>query len=210
MIYLIGGPPKCGKTTLAKRLSKSKGIPWVSTDTLQCAIKPYVDKKDFAAKFPASSQRCDNNDEKYSQYSTNEIIGAYRQQAKTARHAIDMFAVCEITNGNDFIMEGYHIEPEFVKSLNLKYPDKLRSVFLVKTDKEKFLRDVRKSTNQNDWIIKRTKKYGTYEKIANMICEYGNFFEKESKKYGFKTLDMDGDFDSQINKAVLYLTDFEK
>ena len=50
MIYLIGGPPKCGKTTLAKRLSKSLGIPWVSTDTLQCVIKPYINRKDFSKK----------------------------------------------------------------------------------------------------------------------------------------------------------------
>jgi cytidylate kinase len=68
MIYLIGGPPKCGKTTLAKRLSKSKGIPWVSTDTLQCVIKPYMNKKDFSKIFPTNYQRGKNNDEKYSEY----------------------------------------------------------------------------------------------------------------------------------------------
>jgi 2-phosphoglycerate kinase len=36
--------------------------------------------------------------------------------------AIDMFYVCEITNGNDFIIEGCHIEPELVLKLSLKYP----------------------------------------------------------------------------------------
>lgn len=35
MIYLIGGPPKCGKTTLAKQLAKKLGIQWVATDTLE-------------------------------------------------------------------------------------------------------------------------------------------------------------------------------
>ena len=206
MIYLIGGPPKCGKTTLAKRLSKSKGIPWVSTDTLQCVIKPYLDKNDFSKKFPTSSQRCNNNDEKYSQYSTNEIIEAYQQQSKTSYEAIDMFAICEITDGNDFIIEGYHIEPELVNELNKKYPNKLRSIFLIKSDESKFIADIKKSTTPNDWIIARTNNEETYSKIAKMICEYGIFFKKESNKYGFKVLNMDKDFDNQINKAIDDLT----
>ena len=205
MIYLIGGSPKCGKTTLAKRLSKSKGIPWVSTDTLQCVIKPYLDKKDFSKTFPTSFQSCNNNDEKYSQYSTDEIIEAYQQQAKTSYQAIDMFTICEITDGNDFIIEGYHIEPELVAELNAKYPNKLKSIFLIKSDEAKFIDDIKKSTTPNDWIITRTNKEETYAKIAKMICKYGIFFEKESKKHGFKILNMDNDFDNQISKAIDYL-----
>lgn len=52
----------------------------------------------------------------------------------------------------------------------------------------------------------RTKNEETYQKIANMMCEYGNFFEKESEKYGFNTLNMDDDFDNQIQKAIYTLT----
>ena len=206
MIYLIGGPPKCGKTTLAKILSKSLGIPWVSTDTLQCVIKPYMNKEDFSKKFPTSYQRGKDNDEKYSKFSSREIIAAYQQQAKTVYEAVDMFTICELTDGNDFIIEGYHIEPELVAELNLKYPEKIKSIFLVKSDKHKFVCDIKKSTTPNDWIIARTNKDETYQKIANMICEYGNFFEKESEKYGFKVLNMDNDFDNQIKEASNYLT----
>lgn len=206
MIYLIGGPPKCGKTTLAKILSKLLGISWVSTDTLQCVIKPYMNKDDFSKKFPTSYQRGKDNDEKYSKFSSREIIEAYQQQAKTVYEAIDMFTVCELADGNDFIIEGYHIEPELVAELNLKYPEKIKSIFLVKSDKEKFVCDIKKSTTSNDWIIARTNDEETYQKIANMICEYGNFFKKKSEKYGFKILNMDNDFDNQIKEASDYLT----
>jgi len=206
MIYLIGGPPKCGKTTLAKELSKSLGIPWVSTDTLQNVIKPYLNKKDFSKNFPTSNLRGKNNDEKYLKYSSDEIIDAYKQQAKTSYQAIDMFAICEITDGNDFAIEGYHIEPELVVELNSKYPDKIKSIFLVKSDKEKFIQDIKKSSTPNDWIITRTKNESTYDKISDMICEYGKFFEEESKKHDFKVLNMDNDFDDQIEKAINYLT----
>jgi 2-phosphoglycerate kinase len=117
-----------------------------------------------------------------------------------------MFTICEITDGNDFVVEGYHVEPELVADLNSKYPNKVKSIFLIKTDESKFINDIKKSTTPNDWIIARTNKEETYGKIAKMICEYGIFFEKESKKYGFKVLNMDDDFDNQINKAIEYLT----
>ncbi|UMX48225.1 MAG: hypothetical protein L7H18_01630 [Candidatus Nealsonbacteria bacterium DGGOD1a] len=204
MIYLIGGPPKCGKTTLAKKISKSFGILWVSTDTLQNVIKPYMRENDFPIKFPADYQRGKDNDEKYSKFSTNEIIEAYKQQAKTVYQAIEMFAVCEITDGNDFIIEGYHIEPGLAQELNIKYPDKVSCIFLVKSDRNKFVCDIKKSTTPNDWIIARTGKEETYQKIANMICEYGVFFEKEARKYNLKVLNMDNDFDIRVKEAIDY------
>lgn len=206
MIYLIGGPPKCGKTTLAKILSKTLGIPWVSTDTLQDVIRPYMDKKSLSVNFPTSAQRGKDNDEKYSKYSASEIIEAYQQQAKTVYQAIDMFAICEITDGNNFIIEGYHVEPELVAELNLKYPGKIKSIFLIKSEEEKFISDVKKSSTPNDWIIARTINEETFPKIAKMICEYGNYFETEAKKHGLNVLNMDDDFESQINEAVKYLS----
>ncbi len=206
MIYLIGGPPKCGKTTLAKELSKTLGIPWVSTDTLQCVIMPYMDEATSLEKFPTSAQRGKDNDEKYSKYSASEIIEAYKQQAKTVYQAVDMFSICEITDGNDFIVEGYHVEPELASELNLKYPGKIKCIFLVKSEEEKFISNIKKSTTPNDWIIARTNKEETFQKIADMICKYGKFFEKESEKHDFKVLNMDDDFENKIMEAVDYLT----
>lgn len=86
MIYLIGGPPKSGKTFLAKSLSKKINTYFISTDSLQNIIKPYV--KDIKESFPASLQRCNYNDEKYSKYSTEEIIIVYKNQAKNSQKGI--------------------------------------------------------------------------------------------------------------------------
>jgi len=45
MIYLIGGAPRCGKTKVAKQLSKKLGIPWISADSLEGVVAAYVNKK---------------------------------------------------------------------------------------------------------------------------------------------------------------------
>lgn len=205
MIYLIGGPPKCGKTTLAKKMSTSLGIPWVSADTLQNVIKPYIREADFSIKFPADIQRSKDNDEKYSKFSTDEIVKAYKQQAKTVYRAIDMFAACEIIDGNNFIIEGYHIEPDLFQELNIKYQDKIKGIFLIKSNKEKFVNNIKESTTPNDWIIARTNKEETYKKIANMVSEYSEFFDREAGKYNFKILNMDDDFDIRVKEAINYL-----
>jgi 2-phosphoglycerate kinase len=206
MIYLIGGPPKCGKTTLAKKLSKSLGISWVSTDTLENVIKPYLNKKDLLKKFPSSALRSKSNDEKYSKYSASEIISAYQKQAKTVYQAIDMFVLCEMKDGNSVIIEGYHIEPALVKELQKKYGTKnIRGIFLVKTDTKKFISNIEKSSTPNDWIIARTHKKETFLKIAEMISKYGAFFTQEAKRLKFMILNMDDNFDEKIMEAIVYL-----
>ena len=66
MIYLIGGPPKCGKTTLTKKLSKELGIQWVASDTLQVVAREYVSK--YASKeeidklYPHNAQKGKTNE----------------------------------------------------------------------------------------------------------------------------------------------------
>ncbi len=74
----------------------------------------------------------------------------------------------------------------------------------MKSDSEKFIRDIKKTTTPNDWIMARTKNQETCQKIADMICEYGRFVTKESKKYGLKVLNMDEDFDKQVETAINY------
>lgn len=209
MIYLIGGPPKCGKTTLAKKLSKKAGIPWISADTLQSIVQSTTSSQDFPKKFPWSTKRKQtnrSNDLAYSTYSAQEIVKAYTDQAKASYTAVEALTSSEIINGNDYVVEGYQIEPQLVSKLVKKFGStNVRSVFLTKQDASKFVEDIEKSKTPNDWIITRTEDEQTYRLIAEMIIEYGKYFERESKKHGFKSIQMDSSFARQLNTAAAYL-----
>lgn len=207
MIYLIGGAPKCGKTTLAKKLANEIDIPWLSTDTLQNVIKPYLSKEELVKAFPSSNQNCENNDEKYLKYSVDEIVTAYQKQAKTSYAAIDMFTICEITNEHDYTIEGYQITPELAKILIDKYgQDKVKAVFLTKSDKQQLVENFEKSNTNNDWILRRTKDRKTiFPKIAEMISEYSKYFEVEANKYDFRIYNMDKHFNSKQEEIFRYL-----
>ncbi|MBU3925348.1 AAA family ATPase [Patescibacteria group bacterium] len=210
MIYLIGGPPKCGKTTLAKKLSKHLGIQWVASDTLQVVAMDYVRKyapKKFDELYPHSAMKGKTNDETYALISPKKIAKNYIKQAKASYAAIDMFSICEIKDGNDYVIEGYHVTPQLAARLIKKYGHKhFRVLFLVKPDVEKFVRDVKKSSTPNDWILAKTQEKETLHKIAEMVNYYGQFFGQEAKRYKFKVLNMDDDFGGQLKKAIELLT----
>jgi 2-phosphoglycerate kinase len=206
MIYLIGGPPKCGKTTLAKQFSKSVCIPWVSTDTIQNILNTYIPEQDLAILFPSSFIRSESNDEKYSKYSSAEIISAYRTQAGTVYAAIEAFVDSEIADGNDYIIEGFHLEPELIKKLNDKNPNLVRGMILARKDRRSFIDSIHQSTTSNDWIQTRTNdESATFPKIAEMVIDYSNQLERSAQEQDVKVITVDKNFDTQLNFSIEYL-----
>lgn len=199
MIYFIGGPPKCGKTTLAKRLAQELQIPWISTDTLQNIVWAYTPKENHSALFPHNYLRGESNDEFYSEHSPQQIVENYIVQGKTTYDAISMMAETYLADKDDFIVEGYQVTPEIVDRIFKEFGEKhVRAVFLVKYDVQKFIQDIHKSTTPNDWIIRKTEDEATYGRIAKMIAEYSHYFEDEARKYEFKIFNMDNDFEKQL------------
>ncbi len=203
MIYLIGGPPKCGKTTLAKALSKEAGVSWISADTLQNIVRIQVPEEDYPKLFPSSNHRTDSNDERFEKYDTQTLIDDYIAQGKTSYSAIEMVVETYLVDEDDFIIEGYQITPELVCRIRERFgSDHIQQLFLYKSDTEKFVVDIHNTTTPNDWIMRRTKKDETYMKIAKMICKYGEYFNEQSQKYSFETMNMDNNFERQLKKAV--------
>lgn len=210
MIYLIGGPPRCGKTVLAKKLSKKTKIPWLSCDTLDAITQEYTLEEKRREKYPYSFLRrkgkMRGNDEFYNTYSPAQIINVLKQQAESVHKAIDTAIACEIADGNDYIIEGYHIVPSFAQKMIKKYGKQtVRAIFLTKFDAHKFAKDVHKSTTPNDWLIVLTKKPETFVKVGKMVSEYSGIFEREAKKFGLKMFNTDTNFNNKISGAIKYL-----
>lgn len=206
-VFLIGGPPKCGKTTLAKALSQRLSISQISADTLQNIARSYVDQKDYKKFFPLRAIKGQDNDETYSQNSSESIIQAYIEQGKTSYEAISVVTETYLVDEDNFIIEGYQITPQIVSQIIEKYGgDKIKAIFLVKNDENKFVEDIYRSSTSNDWIIKKTKDNNTFFKIAEMITGYSKYFNDEAKKYNFTVMNMDHNFEAQIEKAISFLS----
>lgn len=205
MIYLIGGSPRCGKTTTAKKLLMS----WISTDTIESILASNTAKKDLDRLFPKGVIRKKtkySNDIMYSSYSSKEIVGLYIKQSKASWKAIETMVSCELNEGHDYVIEGHQIHPNLMDMLIKKYGKKnIVSLVLTRFDKDEIVSGCKKHKAKSDWFIQKTKNEDTFYKIAEMIKAYSEFFEKEAEKFGIKVINMDGDFNEQLKKVTDYL-----
>ncbi|MBU0457858.1 hypothetical protein KKF03_00230 [Patescibacteria group bacterium] len=207
MIYLIGGPPKCGKTTLTKLLSKRLSVPWISADTLQNIVRAYIPENKHSEVFPHSAVRGVSNDIYYSQNSTDEIVSRYMKQGEATNDALKMIAASYIADEDNFIVEGYQVHPKIVSEIIDTYGgEHVRSIFIIRTDIEKYVKDIPKSTTPNDWIVRKTKDPETFKKIARMVALYSNQIEYDAKKNKLPVINMDDEFETNIEKAIELLT----
>jgi len=118
-----------------------------------------------------------------------------------------MMAETYLTDGDDFIVEGYQVTPEIVSQILKKFGNEhIKTAFLLKRDEEKMLQDFHKSTTPNDWILRKTKDEATFTKIARMITVYSDCIEHEAKKYDLPLFEMDADFNISLEKAIKHLT----
>ncbi|MBU1074772.1 hypothetical protein KJ705_01705 [Patescibacteria group bacterium] len=209
MIYLIGGAPRSGKTLLAKSISKSLGIPWISADTIESVVVLHTAKKDIGKLFPKRVMRRktkQSNDIMYAQYSVAQIVNAYIRQSKSIWKAIDMIINCEMCNGREYIIEGHQIHPAFVARLQKKYSKKsIASVFLTRSDIPQIIKSCTMHKQKNDWFVTKTLNKETYPKIARMISHYSNYFANEARKHKFKIINMDARFTARFSEAIRYL-----
>lgn len=196
MIYLIGGSSRSGKTILSKKLSQELGIPWISVDSLNSVIKPYL-----SAKLPFDQMWIDqNNDLLFERYSTDDLIQAGATEARALWSGVKAFIQHNILISQDYIIEGEQLLPELVSEL--KDTNSWRSIFLVRLDEKKTLSDIKQKHNEHDWLILHSKKEETLIKAAHMICVSGGSLKKEADKYGFPTIVIDDNFFEQINEAI--------
>lgn len=190
MFYLVGGALRCGKTTLSKKLAAKKGIPWISSDTLESVVLVSIDEKKRQALFPkwAIRQKTkQSNEALYSQYSTDEIVSAYIQQGKSTWDALEMFVECEMKAGHSYVIEGYHVMPELADRLVKRFgKDAIRCVFLGKQDAQKIAKGFSAYETEGSWVKSKSASEEVYRSIAAMIADFSRYFEEQARDFGFE------------------------
>ncbi|MEA3249780.1 MAG: AAA family ATPase [Patescibacteria group bacterium] len=209
MIYLIGGPPRCGKTTLAERLTREMGMSFISADTLENIAYRYTRQEDVPRLFPKTMMRRGegkSSDVMYSRHSAGQIAQAYIAQSSVTRNAILAVAESSVIDGVNVAIEGHQIHPSVMAELTeLHGSQMVRSLVLLRRDVEKCVADCRKSTAEHDWFIRKAQRPETHLLIARMIVKYGKFFEVEADQYHIPTQELDEDFFAGMEKAFQIL-----
>lgn len=210
MIYLLGGPPRCGKTMVAKQLAAKLDVPWITADMLESVISVYVADKDYPQLFPKNviREKTDqSNDTMYDRYSTQEIVAAYIQQAQTSWRAIKVIVEHARKFGESVIIDGHQIHPKLINDLMRDdTADDIRAAVLIKSNQAAIIEGAKKNRAKNDWLLQKTKDETTFSKIAEMIKTYGEYLQQEAKNYNIKTFDMDSNFEGKVDEAIVFLS----
>ena len=206
MIYLIGGSPRCGKTTLAEVLAKEISFPYFTLDHVTSVIAPYIPEQEYVSRLPlrvARQETAFSNDVFYARYSTEQIVNFYLCQARTYWPGIESFIKYAIEDDHDLILEGWQILPHLLHAMvTPENQDKLNIIFLYKLNVENIVSGLKANTARNDWVIKNTRNESTFPAIAKMISYFGSYTEKEAKEYNFRSVNTDIDFEQKIKESL--------
>jgi hypothetical protein len=204
MLYLIGGAPRCGKTTVARQLARARCCSRVPADYLGTAFTNYIPATELQERYPA--WQAATVDERYERYSSGEIIANYRTKAATTWPGLRDFLIYSLGDQHEMVVEGYQIEPAFVHELRTGYPQfPISAVFLSRAQPSQLAADLQQSTDPSDWVLRSATEPATFSRVAAMVCDYSAFFRAEAQLYGFRVQVMDGPFEERTAEAVAIL-----
>lgn len=115
-VYLIGGPPGAGKTTLGTALAARLGIASLTIDDLVTAVQA-VTRPETHPGLHLMWQR--SHTDYFTHSAPEKLIEDAKEQHKVAWPFIQQVIRKHERNGAPIVIDGWHLWPERVKALNL-------------------------------------------------------------------------------------------
>lgn len=180
--YLIGGAPRTGKTTLAKKLASENGIKSLSTDSILVMMMKIVRREDYPNLFYTEGLTVEEFYEKYN--TPVSAVEAGVKAGKDAERGIIALIEHTLPSWRVIVIEGDVITPSFAKGLQEKYPKtSIRATFLYDNDSERI-----KERIYTKGLWTRDKPYSDAVKPMEVeyVKAYNEWFRHEVERYGFE------------------------
>ncbi len=183
-LYLIGGSPRCGKTTIFNSFINKKPMIAIPTDAIRAGVR-FLNKH---SRINFSEDEIENN------LPWEMVVGLI--------HRYDHKNI-------PLIVEGVVITPERVKNLKLKNLE-LRVVFVGFTGDSHIEKIIKHGQIEKDWVYDHiTKENGNDTEIRKMfknIQEENKLVKEKADEYGYSFFSPENlSFDVYCNSVVEYL-----
>ncbi|MDO8497404.1 MAG: hypothetical protein Q7S61_02560 [bacterium] len=182
MLYLIGGAPRVGKSTLAKLILERNKIAYVDADWIVHMLM-------FAAPQLGVKVFSDFNEHEFKKKAVNFYPFLF-QFVKYNQPVVD-----------HYVIEGDSFLPEHVLKLQKEFQVKTCFLGTSKLKPETLLNN----PSKNDWWIKKLNSQQLND-LCKWIMNMSNFLEKECTTYKITYIDVAKNHREQIEKTYQYLT----
>ena len=201
MIFLLGGPPKVGKSIIANEIRQKYAVSVVSTDTLGAVLENVLSPESVPDLFVFDKFNKMPMAERVKLVTKDpaKLIDYMRKESHVVWKAVDAFIKRENDEERDVLIEGVAILPELMGQLeNIPH----RVVF-IGNQGENHKGNIKKSAEENahDWIRDVSDQYiSAFAMFVNLMSAY---IEQEAKKYGFEYIEMDKELFGNVTEDVM-------
>jgi 2-phosphoglycerate kinase len=201
MIFLLGGPPRVGKSIISSEIRQKHAVSVVSTDTLGAVLENVLSPEtvpdlfvfDKFNKMPMAKRV------KLITKEPAELVDYVRKESHVVWKAVDVFIRRENDEGRDALIEGVAVLPKLVSQLD-DIPH--RAVF-IGNQGENHEENIKKfaEENEHDWMRDVSDQYiGAFAIFVKRMSAY---IEQEARKYGFEYIEMDKELFGDVTEDVI-------
>jgi 2-phosphoglycerate kinase len=189
MIYLLGGPPRVGKSIISSEIRQKCAVSVVSTDTLGAVLEnvlsPEAEPDLFV--FEKFHEMPMTEQVKLIKRDPAELIDYVRKESHVVWKAVEAFIRRENDEGRDALIEGVAVLPELMSQIE----DISHRVVFIGNQGENRKENIKKfaKENEHDWMRGVSDQY--MDTFALFVKRMSNYIEQEAKKYGFEYIEMD-------------------
>ena len=201
MIFLLGGPPRVGKSIISSEIQQKHAVSVVSTDSLGAVLEnvlspeeaPDVFVFDKFGKMPLAERV------KLITKDPAELIDYVRKESHVVWKAVKAFTRRENDERRDALIEGVAVLPELINRLE-GIPHR---VVFIGNQGENHKVNIKKfaEENENDWMRDVSDQY--ISAFAMFVKRMSAYIEQEAKKYGFEYIEMNKELFGNITEEVM-------
>lgn len=174
MIYLIGGSPCSGKSTVAKALANKLSIPVIGTDIIRAWMQKMLKREEYPDLFHAVGLAAD---EYLTKNSPSEIVEKEVIQQRIVSKGILAFIEADY-EWDSYVIEGTGITPELITDAQ-KLNKYISALVLVDKNSDRIRHTI---FERGLWGEPHTYSDELKEKEIQWIIDFNNWYENESKK----------------------------
>jgi 2-phosphoglycerate kinase len=201
MIFLLGGPPRVGKSLISSEIRQKHAVSVVSTDTLGAVLENVLSPEAVPDLFVFSKfyEMPMADRVKVMMTDPAELIDYTRKESHVIWSAVEAFIRREKDEGRDALIEGVAVLPELVSQLE----DIPHRVVFIGNQGENHKENIKKSAeeNEHDWMRDASDQYvSAFAIFAKRMSAY---IEQEAEKYGFEYIEMDQVLFEDVTEEVI-------